>query len=94
MTIKTQPEIAFKDLYKRIGILNLFNPYHADGLYELDLAIYEERMMLTLLCEMAKRESIKNIKNIQHNKAPVEDSDGFVKGPPKEGTFTLVFNPN
>lgn len=86
-TIKTEPEKTIPDLYKRVGILNLFNPYHVEGMYELNLQIYEERIMFNIICDLAKREGIKNVKNLLNNKAPVENADQFIKNPPKEGNI-------
>ena len=45
-----------KILYERLGILNMFNPLRPDGEYILNLAIYEEKMVAKLLCELAKSE--------------------------------------
>jgi len=33
---------AIREIYKRFGILNLFNPFRPNGSYRLDLSIYEE----------------------------------------------------
>ena len=87
--IKPQEEALIKDIYKRVGLLNLFNPFHPDGTYAFDLKIYEERMMLNILCELAKREGIKNMGNILQDKKAVDSADTFVKAPPKEGEISL-----
>ena len=83
--IKPKEEMAMKDIYKRVGILNLFNPYHPDGTYEFNLQIYEEKMMLNVLCELAKREGVKCMTNVLQDKKAVESIEQFIKVPPKEG---------
>ena len=45
---------VMKALYDRFGILNLFNPLRPTGMYRLDLAIYEERMVCKMLCDLAR----------------------------------------
>ena len=45
---------AIREIYKRFGILNLFNPFRPNGSYRLDLGIYEERNVCKILLELAK----------------------------------------
>ena len=47
---------AIRDIYKRFGILNLFNPHRPNGSYKLDLSIYEEKIVCKILLELAKGE--------------------------------------
>jgi hypothetical protein len=45
---------AIMAIYKRFGIINLFNPYRPNGSYRLDLSVYEERVVCKILLELAK----------------------------------------
>ncbi len=47
---------AIRAIYKRFGILNLFNPFRPNGSYRLDLSIYEEKTVCRMLMELAKVE--------------------------------------
>lgn len=47
---------AIKDIYKRFGIINLFNPHRPNGSYRLDLSIYEEKVVCKMLMELARTE--------------------------------------
>ena len=47
---------AIVEIYKRFGILNLFNPFRPNGSYRLNLALYEERTVCKMLFELAKQE--------------------------------------
>jgi hypothetical protein len=49
---------AIRDIYKRFGILNLFNPHRPNGSYRLDMAIFEERIVCKMLLELAKAEGV------------------------------------
>jgi hypothetical protein len=49
---------AIREIYRRFGILNLFNPHRPNGSYRLDLSIYEERIVGKILIELAKAEGI------------------------------------
>ncbi|KAA0162237.1 hypothetical protein FNF27_06062 [Cafeteria roenbergensis] len=42
-----------KRVVRRLGWLNLWNPMRPDGDYVLDLRVWEERMMATLLAQLA-----------------------------------------
>ncbi len=84
--LKPSEAAAMKDIYQRVGLLNLFNPFHPEGTYEFSLQVYEERIMLNILCELAKKEGTKFVTNVLQDKQPVEGVDEFVKAPPKEGT--------
>ena len=52
----TRTEGESKLLYKKVGILNLFNPYRPNGDYLLNMAVYEEKTVAKILCELAKSE--------------------------------------
>ncbi len=41
-------------IYKRFGIINLFNPFRPNGSYRFDLSIYEEKIVCKILMELAK----------------------------------------
>ncbi len=45
-----------KLLYKQFGIINMFSPYRPNGDYVLNMAIYEEKTVAKMLCELAKSE--------------------------------------
>lgn len=47
---------AIRDIYRRFGIINLFNTYRPNGSYRLDLKVYEERIVCKILLELAKAE--------------------------------------
>jgi hypothetical protein len=47
---------AIREIYKRFGILNLFNPHRPNGSYRLDLSIFEEKIVCKMLLELAKWE--------------------------------------
>lgn len=47
---------AIREIYKRFGILNLFNPHRPNGSYRLDLSIYEEKIVCKMLMELARAE--------------------------------------
>ena len=47
---------AIREIYKRFGILNLFNTLRPNGSYRLDLGIFEERNVCRMLLELAKQE--------------------------------------
>lgn len=49
---------AIKEIYKRFGILNLFNPHRPNGSYRLDMSIFEERIVCKILLELAKAEGV------------------------------------
>ncbi len=58
---------AIKAVYSRFGILNLFNPHRPNGSYRLDLSLFEERSVLTLLYELAKTEGLDQFTNTTLN---------------------------
>jgi len=89
--VKPDEKKALKDLYKSVGILNLFNPYRPDGEYTFDLKIYEERIMMNILCEMAKKEGITCVTKIIQDEKEVKEIDAFIKAPPKEGNIEMIY---
>ena len=79
-------------LYKRFGILNMFNPRRPNGTYQLELHIYEEKQVLKLLCELAKVEGWQYFSDVQLNGKAVEKmSMDVVKGLPEYGTIVLTY---
>jgi len=55
---------AIRAIYKRFGILNLFNPFRPNGSYRLDLSIYEEKIVCKMLFELAKIEGYPQMTNV------------------------------
>ena len=55
---------AIRDIYKRFGILNLFNTFRPNGSYRLDLSVYEERIVCKILLELAKVEGFAQMTNV------------------------------
>ena len=49
---------AIREIYKRFGILNLFNPFRPNGSYRLDLSLYEEKIVCKMLLDLAKAEGL------------------------------------
>lgn len=90
-SIKPGEEKVLRDLYKRVGVLNLFNPQHPDGNYSFDLKVYEEKAMLNILCELAKKEGDTCIQNVVQDKKTIKDIPTFIKDPPKEGIVELTY---
>lgn len=81
------PEVMQK-LYRQFGILNLFCPFRPNGCYMLNLAIYEERAVCRMLCELAKGESLVFMSDIKMDGKPVEKlTMEFAKRVPEVGVF-------
>ena len=55
---------AIREIYKRFGILNLFNTFRPNGSYRLDLSIYEEKIVCKILFELAKVEGYTQMTNV------------------------------
>lgn len=55
---------AIKEIYKRFGILNLFNPFRPNGSYRLDLGVFEEKLVCKILLELAKAEGLTQFTNV------------------------------
>jgi len=49
---------AIMNIYKRFGIINLFNPFRPNGSYRLNLSVYEEKVVCKILLELAKAEGL------------------------------------
>ena len=58
---------AIRDIYKRFGILNLFNTFRPNGSYRLDLSIHEEKIVCKILFELAKVEGFGQMTNVTLN---------------------------
>ena len=81
---------AIREIYKRFGILNLFNPFRPNGSYRLDLGIYEEKVVCKILLELAKNEGLGQMTNVVLNGNPVEAIDkDFAASLPEKGTAAL-----
>jgi hypothetical protein len=79
-------------LYKQFGILNLFCPFRPNGAYMLNLAIYEERTVCKMLCELAKQEGMANMQAIKLDGKPVEKlTPDFVRRVPETGIFEATY---
>lgn len=63
---------AIRAIYKRFGILHLFNPFRPNGSYRLDLAIYEEKTVCKMLMELAKTEGYAQMTNVSLDGKPYE----------------------
>lgn len=55
---------AIRAIYRRFGILNLFNPFRPNGSYRLDLTIYEEKIVCKMLLELARIEGYAHMSNV------------------------------
>ena len=55
---------AIRAIYRRFGILNLFNPFRPNGSYRLDLSIYEEKIVCKMLLELARVEGYAQMSNV------------------------------
>jgi len=55
---------AIREIYKRFGILNLFNPFRPNGSYRLDLSLYEEKIVCKMLLDLAKAEGLTQMTNV------------------------------
>ena len=63
---------AIRAIYRRFGILNLFNPYRPNGSYRLDLSVYEEKIVCKMLLELAKTEGYAQMTNVSLDGKPIE----------------------
>ena len=61
-----QPEVM-KKIYNAFGILNLFSIQRLNGMYWLDLGLFEERIVAKILIELAKVEGFDKIINASLN---------------------------
>ena len=79
---------AIKNVYESFGILNLFCPYRPNGSYLLKLDIYEEKLVLKILCELCRAEGYANMTDIKINGKPVAAlSPEFAQALPDTGSF-------
>ena len=56
-----------KKIYNAFGILNLFSIQRLNGMYWLDLGLFEERIVAKILIELAKVEGFDKIINASLN---------------------------
>lgn len=78
----------------RLGIANIFNPFRADVMYELNLKIPDERAVAALLVEMTD-EVGENWVGETYNGMPFEMGISWVEeGPPTLGILSLKFVTN
>lgn len=63
---------AIRAIYRRFGILNLFNPFRPNGSYRLDLSKYEEKIVCKMLMELAKTEGYAQMTNVSLDGKAVE----------------------
>lgn len=63
---------AIMSIYKRFGIINLFNPFRPNGSYRLDLSVYEEKIVCKILLELAKQEGLTQFTNVHFDGKPIE----------------------
>ena len=69
---KVKSPETIRDIYKRFGILNLFNPQRPNGSYRLDLNIFEEKLVCKILFELAKSEGYNQFTNVIFDGKPIE----------------------
>lgn len=88
---QASPDVMQK-LYKQFGILNLFCPFRPNGTYLLNLAIYEERLVCRMLCELANKEGLAFMTEIKLAGKPVDKlTVDFVKRVPEAGMFEAKY---
>jgi hypothetical protein len=79
---------TIRDVYKRFGILNLFNTFRPNGSYRLDLSIFEERIVCKILLELAKAEGLAFMTNVSFDNKPLETiTKEFIDKVPESGVF-------
>jgi hypothetical protein len=84
----------YADYRNRVGVANIFNPFRADVLYELNLKIPDERAVAALLVEMTD-EVGENWVDETYNGMPFEMGISWLEdGPPTLGILCLKFCTN
>lgn len=78
---------AIRDVYQSFGILNLFSPFRPNGSYLLNLAIFEEKVVLKMLLDLCKGEGFPNFTEIKLNNKVVEVNAEFAATLPETGMF-------
>ncbi len=79
---------AIREIYKRFGILNLFNPNRPNGSYRFTLDIYEERTVCKILLDLAKQEGLTQMTNVSLNGKAIEAVNSeFIAKLPDTGVF-------
>lgn len=85
------PEVTTA-LYKQFGILNMFSPDRPNGTYELNLAIYEEKQVAKLLCELCKAEGWNCMTSIKiAGKECEKMSNDVMRSLPDAGLFVCTY---
>lgn len=81
-----------KMLYERIGIFNMFSLLRPNGDYELNLAIYEEKQVAKILCELSRAEGWGWMTEIKVAGSAVEKmSNDVMRGLPDSGKFCCKY---
>ncbi len=79
---------AIREIYKRFGILNLFNTLRPNGSYRLDLGIFEERNVCKMLLELSRQEGFAQMTNVHVEGKPIETvNKEFMDKLPEKGIF-------
>ena len=83
------------ELYTQIGILNLFNPYHSNGLYKFNVKVHEELIVLAIIAELARKEGVDGVKELTIDGKRIRDDEipPIVKmfpKEPKEGIYIYI----
>ena len=78
---------AMIDLYEAFGILNLFSPFRPNGTYLLKVEVFEEKIVLKMLLELAKGEGWGNMRDTKFNGKACEVNGEFAASLPEAGTF-------
>ena len=72
--------------------MNLFCPYRPNGSYMFNLAIFEEKIVCKMLCELAKTEGATNMTDILYLGKPMEKiTSDFIRKVPDAGVFECTY---
>eukprot|EP00753_Platysulcus_tardus_P002729 PLAT11849.1.p1 GENE.PLAT11849.1~~PLAT11849.1.p1 ORF type:complete len:1311 (-),score=449.39 PLAT11849.1:73-3516(-) len=78
-------------LVHRLGWLNVWNPMHSDGYYELDLAMRDDWRLASLLVKLAVKEPGENWLDETYKGMPFELPLTWVTEVPRKGIVTLTY---
>lgn len=80
-----------KALRERLGVVNMFNCFQPDGSYYLDLSVYDERFVATMLVQVAMGENARCIFGETYNDAGFQVPAAWQSEVPKRGRFGCTF---
>lgn len=78
-------------LVTRVGHLQLFSPIKPDGMYKLNLRIYEERVLAEILLKLALKEGLGSNSTLTLAKQQIELSEEFVNNLPDTGSLEIIY---